>query len=101
MARPADRLAPYTSFPGTGVTPTVRSADADDILELARLRWQLYTERETHDEPLETYLRTVILGGHVERLPETERDVFVREVAGRMAEPVIDYVRLNIVARRG
>ena len=51
-------------------------------------------------EPLETFLRTVILGGHVERLPESERDAFVREVAGRMAEPVIDYVRLNIVATR-
>ena len=52
-------------------------------------------------EPLETYLRTVILGGHVARLPATERDAFVHEVAERMGEPVIDYVRLNIGARRG
>ena len=59
MARPADRLAPYTSSPGAGVTPTIRSATADDIPELARLRWQLYTERETHDEPFETYVRAV------------------------------------------
>jgi trans-aconitate 2-methyltransferase len=51
-------------------------------------------------EPLETYLRTVILGGHVERLPASERAAFVHEVATRLTEPVIDYVRLNIVARR-
>jgi trans-aconitate 2-methyltransferase len=51
-------------------------------------------------EPFETYLRTVVLGAHLERLPEPERDPFVREVAERLLEPVIDYVRLNIVARR-
>jgi len=55
MARPADRLASYTSSPGAGMTPTVRSANADDIPELARLRWQLYTERGTHDEPFDAY----------------------------------------------
>ena len=51
-------------------------------------------------EPFETFLRTVILGPHVARLPETERAAFVHEVASRLSEPVIDYVRLNIVARR-
>ena len=51
-------------------------------------------------EPLETYLRTVVLGAHLERLPAGERDGFVRTVAERLSEPVIDYVRLNIVARR-
>jgi trans-aconitate 2-methyltransferase len=48
----------------------------------------------------ETYLRTVVLGSHVARLPAGERDGFVAEVAGRLGEAVIDYVRLNIVARR-
>jgi trans-aconitate 2-methyltransferase len=51
-------------------------------------------------EPLETYLRTVILGAHLERLPEGERDAFVRLVAERLPAPRIDYVRLNILARR-
>jgi trans-aconitate 2-methyltransferase len=51
-------------------------------------------------EPFETFLRTVILGGHIERLPPDERDGFVRAVATGMPEPVIDYVRLNVVARR-
>jgi trans-aconitate 2-methyltransferase len=61
-----------------------------------------------HDEPVrfdttdafETYLRTVILGAHLDRLPATERDAFVHEVAIRIDEPLLDYVRLNIVARR-
>jgi trans-aconitate 2-methyltransferase len=51
-------------------------------------------------EPLETFLRTVILGGHVARLAEADRDAFVHQVASRLAEPVVDYVRLNIVATR-
>ena len=51
-------------------------------------------------EPLETYLRTVVLGAHLERLPEAERDDFVRAVAAGLDEPIIEYVRLNIVARR-
>ena len=51
-------------------------------------------------EPFETYLRTVVLGAHVERLPPGERDAFVHAVAEGVGEPVIDYVRLNIVARR-
>jgi trans-aconitate 2-methyltransferase len=51
-------------------------------------------------EPFETYLRTVILGAHLERLPPEAHDAFVHEVAERMPEPLIDYVRLNISARR-
>ena len=51
-------------------------------------------------QPFETYLRTVVLGGHLERLPPAEHAVFVHEVAARLPEPLIDYVRLNIVARR-
>ena len=61
------------------------------------------TDEPTHfepGEPFETYLRTVVLGAHVERLPEVDRTPFVRAVADGLGEPVIDYVRLNIVARR-
>ena len=35
--------------------PTIRSATTNDIPELARLRWQLYTEREPHDERFAAY----------------------------------------------
>jgi trans-aconitate 2-methyltransferase len=51
-------------------------------------------------EPFETFLRTVVLGAHMERLAPADRDPFVHEVASRMPEPAIDYVRLNIDARR-
>jgi trans-aconitate 2-methyltransferase len=51
-------------------------------------------------EPYETFLRTVVLGEHVARLPPEARDAFVREVADGVGEPVIDYVRLNVTARR-
>jgi trans-aconitate 2-methyltransferase len=51
-------------------------------------------------EPFEAYLRTVVLGAHLERLAPADRDPFVHEVASRLVEPSIDYVRLNIDARR-
>ena len=47
------------------------------------------------------YLRTVCLGDHVERLPEELRGPFVSDVVARCGRPVeLDYVRLNIDARR-
>ncbi len=61
------------------------------------------TEEPTSFEPgaqFEAYLRTVVLGSHVARLPESERDAFVHAVASAMPEARIDYVRLNILARR-
>jgi len=51
-------------------------------------------------EPFETYLRTVVLGAHVAEMPPDRQDAFVHEVADRLGEPRIDYVRLNILARR-
>lgn len=50
--------------------------------------------------PFEAYLRTVVLGSHLARLPLEERDGFVRQVADRLPGAEIDYVRLNVVARR-
>ena len=78
---------------------TVRRLDAAGFVEIEC--WLTYEPtRFEPGEPLETFLRTVILGAHVERLPAGERDAFVHTVADRLPEPVIDYVRLNIVARR-
>jgi trans-aconitate 2-methyltransferase len=36
----------------------------------------------------------------VDRLPPEDRDAYVRQVAARLPEPVIDYVRLNVLATR-
>jgi trans-aconitate 2-methyltransferase len=62
----------------------------------------------THPEPtrlaageeLETYLETVCLRTHVAGMTPGERARFLGAVAAAMPEPVIDYVRLNISARR-
>jgi trans-aconitate 2-methyltransferase len=45
------------------------------------------------------YLGTVALGEHLERLDEPLRAPFVDAVLDRLDEPVVDYVRLNILAR--
>jgi trans-aconitate 2-methyltransferase len=52
-------------------------------------------------EPHE-FLRTVCLGPHVDRLPESLRDSYVADVLALEDEPlVLGYVRLNIEARAG
>jgi trans-aconitate 2-methyltransferase len=51
-------------------------------------------------ESLEAYLRTVVLGSHLARMPPSDHDAFVHAVAAGLPGPRIDYVRLNIVARR-
>jgi len=76
----------------------------------ARLRRAGFDEVEvwTHPEPtrlaegeaLETYLKTVCLRTHVAGMTAQRRAEFIGEVAAAMPEPVIDYVRLNISARR-
>jgi len=38
---------------------------------------------------------------HLEQLSEQDRQPFLREVMRQLGEPVIDYVRLNLLARRG
>lgn len=78
---------------------TVRRLDAAGFVDIECWLTDEPTRFEP-GEPLETYLRTVVLGAHLERLPLGERDEFVRAVAEQLPEPVIDYVRLNIVARR-
>ena len=51
-------------------------------------------------EGLVPFLETVCLREHLATLPAGERKAFAEAVAAAMPAPVIDYVRLNIVARR-
>ncbi len=51
-------------------------------------------------EELETFLAAVVLRTHTDGMPEDQRGAFVHEVAARLPRPEIDYVRLNILARR-
>jgi trans-aconitate 2-methyltransferase len=81
---------------------------ADDEVTAERLRRAGFVDVETSLEPWpvtpsepSAYMRTVCLGPHVDRLPEELRQPYVDAVAERLGrEPVLDYVRLNISARR-
>ena len=56
--------------------------------------------RMERGEQLEAFIATVMLGAQLRDLPDQERRPFVHEVAQSLAEPVIDYVRLQISATR-
>ena len=61
------------------------------------------TEEPTPFEPgppLEEFLGTVVLGCHLERLAPGARSPFVKRVAAALPSPVLDYVRLNVLASR-
>jgi len=51
------------------------------------------------------FLKTVVLGRHRERLPEADHQPFADAVAAKVAAvedpPVMDYVRLNMMATQG
>jgi len=71
---------------------------------LTRLGWVdvwtwLQHVRVEPDDPHE-YIGTVALGEHLERLDPEHRGPFVEAVIDELDEPVVDYVRLNILARR-
>lgn len=51
-------------------------------------------------DQLETYLTTVVLGSHLQGLDEERASELVRSVAARLPSRELDYVRLNLVARR-
>ena len=87
---------------------------ADPQTTARRLKAAGFEEIQTwlHDEvaafdavdELARFLAVVVLGGHLERLPEADRVPFATDVAEKVAAvdgtPALDYVRLNIVARR-
>lgn len=84
-------------FAGTDDT-TARLTDAGFEVEQVALRPDPF--RCEDPEVLESFLATVILGAHLERVPQDDRAPFVREVRRALEEPVVDYVRLEIDAVR-
>ena len=53
----------------------------------------------TQPEYPREFLQTIVLGPHVQRLPEPLREPFMDDVMGALGEPVVvDYVRLNVDA---
>lgn len=83
------------NFAGPDATRArLRAAGFDDV------RCWLQAWPVEPDEPRE-YLKTVCLGPHLERLEPGEHERFLDAVLERLGErPVLDYVRLNIVATR-
>jgi trans-aconitate 2-methyltransferase len=98
-----------TALRGLGQDSLGRKHFADTTETAVRLERAGFTDVEVwlHEEPtdldpddLEPYLAAICLGDHVEAMDDDERRRFVHEVAARMPAPRIDYVRLNIRARR-
>jgi len=63
--------------------------------------WLSHDPFELDRRDLKEYLRTVVLGSHLERLGEAAGQLFLDAVADAMPAPIIDYVRLNIDAVAG
>ncbi len=103
-----ERFQPYFE----GWTDDKHYANASDTKR--RLEESGFERVETwlHDEPtpfgsvgeLARFLETVVLGGHMLRLPKEERGSFAASVAEKIGEydgpPTLDYVRLTMVAVR-
>jgi trans-aconitate 2-methyltransferase len=57
-------------------------------------RWPVSPE-DPHE-----FISTVILGAHLDRLPDGDRDAYVDAVIAELDQPVVvEYVRLNMLAR--
>ena len=85
---------------------TWKFATAEETAEWLRTAGFCEVEAWTADRPVtpadpRAFLRTVILGPHLERIPEELHASFVDAVLEQLGDPpVLDYVRLNIAARR-
>lgn len=108
LLRATDQVVARPDWAGffAGWSRPMRYATAEEtagLLEAAGftgVRCWLQPHAISPDEPLE-YLGSIPLGAHLDRLPEDRRSAFVEEVAALLPDPVtVDYVRLNIDARR-
>jgi trans-aconitate 2-methyltransferase len=79
-----------------GTTPRTAAAGFTDI----DVRLRPDPARLEPGGQLESFLATVVLGAELDAMPEGDRDTFVKAVAARLGEPVVDYVRLEISAVR-
>lgn len=105
LSRAVSREPPFASHLAGLAAPTyfASATDTESRLRSAgfdRVRCWLEPKSVVPPEPRE-FLRSVCLGAVLETLPEDLRGEFVDAVAARMPDPpVLDYVRLNISARR-
>ena len=102
-ARAAAAEPPYAEYLGGWQGPW-NFAGADETAERLRRAGFEGVETWLEEAPVRPpdpahYLRTICLGPHLERLPENLRPGYVDAVLER-ADDELDYVRLNIAARR-
>jgi trans-aconitate 2-methyltransferase len=102
-ARAAAATPPYAEHLDGWVGPWNFAGPDETAARLARAGFEdidtwLQPYPVVPDDP-EDYLRTVCLGYHLEQLPEELRDGYVEAVLARAGDE-LDYVRLNITARR-
>jgi trans-aconitate 2-methyltransferase len=81
------------------------ASPADTEARLRRLGftdvWCWRTEVRVEPDDAAGYLGAICCGSFLERLPEELGEAFVEQVVAELAEPVVlEYVRLNILARR-
>jgi trans-aconitate 2-methyltransferase len=95
-----EKVADFGDWPG----PWNFQSPADTEARLKRLGWidvwtWSFPVLVTPEDPRE-YFATVILGSHLDRLQPDQRDAFVDAVIAELDTPVVEYIRLNILARR-
>jgi trans-aconitate 2-methyltransferase len=103
-ARRVGDRAPFAAALGGWPGPWTFASPGETEERLRRLGWvDVWTwAHDVHvvpDDPRE-YLGTVALGSHAERLAPELRGPFIDAVLVELDDPVVDYVRLNILARR-
>jgi trans-aconitate 2-methyltransferase len=88
----ADWQAPW-NYAGAAITRERLLAAGFDAAEC----WLQPAPRQPEDP--RAFLSTIVLGPHVQQLPEELREPFMDDVLALLGEPVtVDYVRLNIDA---
>jgi trans-aconitate 2-methyltransferase len=102
-ARAVGATAPYAEFLGGWAGPWNFAGPMETAARLERAGFEgvetWLEPRPISPQDPEDYLRTICLGYHLEQLPAELRDDYVRAVLARSGDE-LDYVRLNINARR-
>jgi trans-aconitate 2-methyltransferase len=100
-----DAIVRELGYPFDG---TKRFATADETRASLERAGFVDVRAWLHDEPTDipagdfpAFLETVCLGSLLADMDDEEGEAFVRAVAERMPDHRIDYVRLNMTARRG
>jgi trans-aconitate 2-methyltransferase len=103
-ARTVGARAPFAPALGGWPGPWNFASPAETEERLRRLGWVdawawSFPVRVEPEDPRE-YLATIVLGSHIERLDDDLRPPFIDAVLAELDEPVVEYMRLNILARR-